>query len=149
MTTQKQITDFLANDPIAMAGVSRNPKKFGFTAFKELKGKGLNLIPINPNADEIEGEKVYRSVKDLPDEVMALLVFTKKNQTQSVLQDAKEKGIKHIWVQQMSDTPEALSVLEGTDINLITKQCIMMFHEPHSIHKFHREIKRFFGGLPK
>jgi predicted CoA-binding protein len=149
MTTQKQITDFLANDPIAMAGVSRNTKKFGYTAYKELKGKGLNLIPINPNTDEIDGEKSFRSVSDLPDNVKALLVFTKKDQTKLLVQEAKKKGIKHIWIQQMSDTPEAIAELNGTDINLITKQCIMMYHEPHSIHKFHRGLKKLFGALPK
>jgi len=149
MTSQKQISDFLANDPIAMAGVSRNPKKFGFTSFRELRGKGLNLIPVNPNADEIDGVKAYKSISDLPENVNALLVMTKKSQTLSVVKEAKEKGIKNIWIQQMSDTPEAIIELEGTDINVITKQCIMMFHQPHSIHKFHKGIKKFFGGLPK
>jgi len=149
MTSQKQITDFLANDPIAMAGVSRNPKKFGFTAFKELRGKGLNLIPVNPNANEIDGIKAYKSISELPDDANALLVMTKKDQTLSVIKEAKEKGIKNIWIQHMSETPEALAELEGSDINLITKQCILMFYEPHSIHKFHKGVKKFFGGLPK
>jgi len=149
MVTQQQIADFLANKPIAMAGVSRNPKKFGFTSFKELRGKDLDLIPINPNADEIDGVKAYRSVDDLPQEINALLIMTKKDQTAEVVRSAKSKGIKHIWIQQMSDTPEALAELKDTDVNLISKQCIMMYHKPHSIHKFHRNIKRFFGRMPK
>ncbi len=49
-----------------MAGVSRNPKKFGFAAFKELKEKGMNIIPVNPYADEIHGSKVYHDIKSLP-----------------------------------------------------------------------------------
>ena len=57
MNSLKQINQFLDNQPIAMAGVSRNPKKFGYTAFKELKGKGMKIIPVNPEADEIMGEK--------------------------------------------------------------------------------------------
>jgi len=149
MVTQQMISDFLANDPIAMAGVSRNPKKFGFTAFKELRKKDLNLIPVNPNADEIDGVKAYKSVEELPDNIQALLVMTKKDKTAGVVRSAKEKGIKHIWIQQMSDTPEALAELKDTEINLISKQCILMFHKPHSIHKFHRNIKKFFGRLPK
>ena len=149
MVTQQQINDFLANDSIAMAGVSRNPKKFGYTAFKELRGKGLNLVPINPSAVEIDGEKVYHSVAELPEGVNALLVMTKKDKTLEVVKSAKEKGIKHIWIQQMSETPEALAELDNSDVNLISKQCILMFHEPHSIHKFHRNIKKFFGRMPK
>lgn len=149
MITQQQISDFLANDPIALAGASKNKKKFGFTAFKELTDKGLNLIPVNPNADEIYGVKVVQEIKDLPNKVNALLVMTKKDQTLSVVQEAKEKGIKHIWIQQMSETPEAIEEFKGTDVNLISKQCVLMFHEPRSIHKFHRNIKRLFGRLPR
>ena len=48
MVTKKQIEEFIAAEPIAMAGVSRNPRKFGFTAFRELKEKGMNIIPVNP-----------------------------------------------------------------------------------------------------
>jgi len=149
MVTQQQITDFLANKPIAMAGVSRNPKKFGYTAFKELREKGLDLVPINPNADEIDGIQVYPSVNDIPQEIKALLVVTNKEQTAEVIKSARKKGIKHIWIQQMSETPEAIETVKGADINLISKQCILMYHRPHGIHKFHRNIKRFFGRLPK
>lgn len=149
MVSQQQITDFLANKPIAVAGVSRNPKKFGYTAFRELRDKELDLIPINPFAEEIDGVKAYKSVDDLPQDVKALLVFTKKDQTAAVIKSAREKGIKHIWIQQMSDTPEAIDQIKDTDINLIIKQCILMHHRPHSIHKFHRNIKKFFGRMPK
>lgn len=149
MVTQQQISDFLANDPIAMAGVSRNTKKFGYTAFKELRTKGLNLVPVNPHGGDIDGLKAYRSVDELPAEIKALLVMTKKDRTADVVRSARDKGIKHIWIQQMSETPEALAELKDTDINLISKQCILMFHKPHSLHKFHRGFKKLFGLLPK
>ena len=51
----QHIQDFIASEPIAMAGVSRDPKKFGFAAFRELKEKGMNIIPVNPYATEIHG----------------------------------------------------------------------------------------------
>lgn len=149
MVTQKQISDFLAHDVIAAVGVSRNPKKFGYTVFKELRQKGLNLIPVHPQTDEIDGVKTVPSVMDLPEEVQALYITTGKNNTLEVVRQAREKGIPHIWIQQTSDTPEALAVFEGTEVNLIHKECILMHHQPHSIHKFHRRIKGFFGRLPK
>jgi hypothetical protein len=49
----------------------------------------------------------------------------------------------------MSDSDEALKELHGTDINYITGQCILMFYKPHSYHKFHGFLKRFFGRYPK
>ncbi len=149
MASLKQINEFIAAQPIAIVGVSRNPKKFGASAFKELKEKGMKLVPVNPVADEIMGEKSYRSVKDLPSEVQGIIVFTKKDKTASVVREAKEKGIKQIWIQQMADSKEALDELRGSDINYITGECILMHYKPHSIHKFHGVIKKFFGRYPK
>jgi len=149
MTTLKQINEFLESQPIALVGASRNPKKFGYTAFKELKDKGMKIIPVNPKADEILGEKSYQSVKLLPPEVQSIIVFTKKDQTASVIREAKEKGIKQIWIQQMADSKEALDELKGSGIKFITGECILMHYKPHSIHKFHGSLKKFFGRYPK
>ena len=149
MTTLKQINDFIESQPIAMIGVSRNPKKFGYAAFKELKEKGMKIVPVNPVAEEILGEKVYPNIKMLPSDVKGIIIFTKKEKTADVVREAKEKGIKHIWIQQMADTKEAISELKGTDINYITGECILMHYKPHSIHKFHGILKKFFGRFPK
>jgi len=148
MATLKQIEEFLGSGPIAMAGVSRNPKKFGFAAFRELKEKGMNVIPINAHADEIHGSKVYRDVKSLPDNVGGLIIMTNKQQTAGVIREAKEKGIKHIWIQQMAESKDVLKELEGSGINYITKECILMHYKPHSIHKFHAAIRKFFRTFP-
>jgi predicted CoA-binding protein len=149
MVTLLQINEFLASEPIAMAGVSRNPKKFGFAAFKELKEKGMNIIPVNPNADEINGSKVYHDIKSLPENVRGLIVMTGKDQTAGVIREAKEKGIRQIWIQQMAENKEALKELEGSGINYITKECILMHYKPHSIHKFHAALKKFFRSFPR
>jgi predicted CoA-binding protein len=149
MATLKQINEFLGYQPIALVGVSRNPKKFGYSAFKELKEKGMNVIPVNPEADEIMGEKSYRNVKLLPSDVKGIIVFTKKDKTAEIIRDAREKGIKQIWIQQMADSKEALDELKGSDINYITGECILMHYKPHSIHKFHATLRKFFGVFPK
>ena len=149
MATLKQITDFLDSQPIALVGVSRNPKKFGYSAFKELKEKGMNLIPVNPAATEIMGEKSYQNITQLPSDVKGIIVLTKKDITASVIREAKEKGIKQIWIQQMAESKEALDELKDSDINFITGECILMHYKPHSIHKFHRGLKKFFGSFPK
>jgi predicted CoA-binding protein len=112
MATLKQIEDFIAAQPVAMVGVSRNPKKFGQMAFKEI-------------------------------------IMTKKDQTAAVVKEARNKGIKNIWIQQNSDSKEAIKELEGSNINYITGECILMYHKPHGFHKFHRAINKFFGKYPK
>jgi predicted CoA-binding protein len=149
MATLKQIDDFLDSQPIAMVGVSRNPKKFGYAAFKELKEKGMKLIPVNPIADQIMGVKSYPNVKALPSGVNGIIVFTKKDKTAGIIREAKEKGINNIWIQQMADSKEALDELRDSGINFITGECILMYYKPNGFHKFHGRIKKFFGGYPK
>jgi uncharacterized protein len=149
MTTLKQINDFLESQPIALIGVSRNPKKFGYTAFRELKEKGMNILPVNPEADEIMGCRSYHNISLLPPEVQGIIVLTKKDRTASVIREAKEKGIKKIWIQQMADSKEALAELKDSGISYITGECILMHYKPHSIHKFHRNLKKLFRMFPK
>lgn len=149
MIALSQIEEFLNSEPLAMVGVSRNPKKFGFTAFRELKEKGMNLIPVNPHATEIHGSKVYPDIKSLPKEVRGLIIMTKKDLTASVIREAKESGLKQIWIQQMADSKEAVNELKGSDINFITGECILMHYKPHSIHKFHAGLRKFFRRFPK
>lgn len=149
MVALKQIEEFLSSEPIAMVGASRDPRKFGFTAFRELKEKGMNLIPVNPFAREIHGSKAYPDIKSLPPEVKGLIIVTNKDKTASVVKEAKESGLKQIWIQQMAESKEALNELHGTDINFITGECILMHYKPHSIHKFHAGLKKFFRRFPK
>jgi predicted CoA-binding protein len=75
--------------------------------------------------------------------------MTGKDQTAGVIREAKEKGIRQIWIQQMAENKEALKELEGSGINYITKECILMHYKPHSIHKFHAALKKFFRSFPR
>lgn len=149
MTVLTNIQNFLQPKKLAIAGVSRNTKKFGFTVFKELKGKGFEVFPINPNTEEIEDNKCYKSINDLPDDVKHLHIATKKDLTASLVQQAIDKGITSIWIQQGSDTPEAVKLANEAGINLIHKKCILMYAEPvKGIHGFHRFLTKVFGVYP-
>jgi uncharacterized protein len=145
----EQIDSFLSAKKLAIAGVSRNPKKFGHQVFTELRQKGYKVIPINPTTKEIAGEPCLKSVDELPADIESLLIITPKGQTDIILRQAIQKGIKNIWVQQMSETPETLKIAEEHSKEIIYGKCIFMFTEPVSIHKFHRGIMKLFGALPK
>ncbi|NQU85544.1 MAG: CoA-binding protein [Mariniphaga sp.] len=150
MITLNQIQKFLKPKKMAIAGVSRNPKKFGGNIFNEFKNKGYELYPVNPNTEEIYGEKCYKSIDDLPSDVEHLYIVTPKNETAEVVKSAVEKGIKMIWIQQGAETEEAIEIAGGNNIPLIYKKCIYMFAEPvNSIHKFHRFCVKAFGAYPK
>ena len=148
-TSRKSIEQFLEGRKLAIAGVSRDPKKFGHVVYLDLKKKGFEIYPVNPETDTIEGQPCFQSVSSLPADVKHLLVITPKNNTLDVLKEAIGKDIDNIWIQQMSDTREALDYLKDKQVRLVSKQCILMWTEPVSgFHKFHKTLKKIFGSLP-
>nr|WP_321406695.1 CoA-binding protein [uncultured Carboxylicivirga sp.] len=148
--TKDQINSFFNSESIAIAGVSRNEKKFGRMIFTELKKNGYNVIPVNPSSSEIDGQTCYSDITKLPDHIESLLIATPKDQTDEILRQAINKGIKNIWVQQFSNTDETLNIAEEYDKEIIHKKCIFMFAEPVAgVHKFHKTILKVFGSLPK
>jgi len=150
MVTLNEIQKFLEPRKLAIAGASRNLKKFGGVVFKELRERGFELYPINPNAEEIQGIKCYKSVDEIPADVVHLLILTSKEDTGAVVQSAIKKGVKMIWIQQKSETPEAIKTIEKAGIPLIYNKCIMMFAAPvKGFHGFHRFLAKSFGAYPK
>ena len=147
---RKVIESFLSSKKIAIAGVSRNSKKFGYTVYKELTEKGFDVYPINPNTDSLGGTPCFQSISALPSDVKNLLIVTRKDQTTGLVREAVSNGISSIWIQQMSETPEAIQYAEENKVNLISRQCILMWVEPVAgFHKFHRSLKKLFGLLPR
>ncbi len=150
MVTKTSIDNFLSKKEMALAGVSRNKKKFGNQVYVALKDKGFNIVPINPNTEDIAGTKCYPDVASIPEGTDRLLIMTPKDATSKLVDEAIKKGIKHIWIQQDSDTTEAVKMARDADVNLIHKKCIMMFAEPvKGIHGVHRWFAKLFGTLPK
>ena len=150
MVTRKEIDNFFESKKLAIAGVSRNKKKFGYQVFNDLSKLGYDVYPINPNADTINDKKCYNNVSVLPPEINSLLILTPKSETDAVLRDAINNGITNIWVQQMSDTKDTIRIAEEYQKEIINKKCIYMFAEPvMGVHKFHRAILKLFGMLPK
>jgi uncharacterized protein len=144
----KDIARFMAAGKYALAGVSRDPKKFGNVVFRTLLKKEMDVVPVNPLAEEIGGVKCYNSINDLPSDIKAIILMTPGEETLSSVRFALAKGIKDFWIQQGAESKEAIEELEKEDINLIHHECIMMFWKPDGIHSFHRFLKKIFGHLP-
>jgi uncharacterized protein len=151
MITKAQIELFFSKPGIALAGVSRNPRKFGFQVLKTMmEKKKYDLYPINPHTDEIAGLKCYRDIASLPAGVNSIVILTRKDKTEETVKQCVQKGIKNIWIQQSGHTLEALREAKGSGANVIYGKCIMMFAEDvQGFHKFHRSIYKLFGSLPK
>jgi uncharacterized protein len=144
----KNIGDFLNAGKFAVAGVSRDPKKFGHVVYTTLRKNNMDVVPVNPNPLVIDGIEAFKSVSDLPSDVKALIIVTHPEETISVARDAINHGIKNIWIQPGAESRKIISELEKENINLITRECILMFCKPSGIHGFHRFLRKIFGGLP-
>jgi hypothetical protein len=149
VTSQATIDSFLQSKEIAVIGVSRSGQKFGNTIFRELRDKGYVVYPVNPHADEIEGTRCYRSVRELPDTVEGIVVVVKPEQSEQVVREAAAAGIGKVWLQQGAESREALAACDELGTPVVSRNCILMFVEPvESIHKFHRFLRRIFGKMP-
>ncbi len=142
------IKDFFSTNSIAIAGASRNAKKFGNIVCRKLKEKGFNIYPVNPSGESICDLQTYKEIADLPTEVQHLIILTRKDRTTEIVKQAIAKGIQNIWIQQMSDSPEAIEIATEAGIHLICGKCLFMYAEPvEGMHKFHRGCKKLFGQL--
>lgn len=149
MTSQKSIDEFLSCNNIAVVGVSRRSSKFGNVIYKELKKKQFNVFGVNPNMDNIEGDKCYKNLNELNGKVDAVINVVSPSQTEDVVKEAYSIGVKNIWMQQGSESDSAIKYCKENGINEIHKECILMFAEPvKSIHSFHRWIWKVLGRLP-
>jgi predicted CoA-binding protein len=150
MATLSSIESFLAPKQLAVIGVSRNPKKFGRVVFESLKEKGFSVYPVNPHTDNLNGEPCYKDINSLPDEVDRVYIVTPPEKTAESVRGVLNKGIKNIWIQQNSESSEALEMIRDTDVNLIHNQCILMYANPvKGAHRLHRFFNKLFGKYPK
>jgi predicted CoA-binding protein len=142
------IQDFIKSKNIAVVGVSRNDKKFGNLAYKELKERGYQVYAVNPAMKEFQGGPCYPDLSALQGKVEAVLLTVRPEQGKAVLEQASQAGIKQIWVQQMAESAELLESGRQLGLSLITGKCILMYAPPvRSFHKFHRTINMIFGKL--
>jgi uncharacterized protein len=148
MSKKEIIDNFLNSGRIAVAGVSRSNKKFGNIVYTELKKKGYNVVPVNPDLPEVSGEKCYASVNDIPGDLDAVVTVIPPAGTVNLLKDIKRRDIKIVWMQSGSESEAAIDVCKSNGIDAISGECILMFTQPEGIHKFHRFINKIFKKLP-
>jgi predicted CoA-binding protein len=145
MTVVQQVEDFLAQKRIAIVGVSRTANDFTRGLFNEFVKRGYDVVPVNPNATEIDGHACFASVRDINPPVGSVLVLTPAAAAAQVVKDCGEAGVKQLWLHKgegigaVSD--EALALAKQYGMNVVNGFCPFMFLPNSSF--FHR-IHRFF-----
>ena len=150
MASKAEINDFLAQQRLAVVGVSRAGRKFGNMAYRELRAKGYQVIPVNPRAETVEGDECFPSLKALPESVDGVLIVVPPAETENVVRDAAEAGIRRVWMQQGAESASAIQFCNQNGISTVHGECILMFAEPAPFfHRLHRWVWGLLGRLPK
>ena len=120
-------------------------KPFPKLSYKNLRKAGKKVFPVDlSGADEVEGDKAYASLDDLPEEVEGIMVEVPKELTMDVVKDVVKLGVKDLWLHMKSDTPEVLALCKDEKIRVRYGTCGVMYTQQgasyHSIHKWIMKI---------
>jgi uncharacterized protein len=151
MTQSRQaVTEFLAQRTLALAGASREGKKFGSAVLTSLRAKGYRVLLVHPNAAALEGIPCVKSLRDLPEPVGGLVIVVHPEETLKLVREAAEAGITRIWMQTGAESAEAIALCKEHNISVVYGECILMFAEPAEFfHRAHRFVRRVQGKLPR
>jgi len=149
MATRSSVEQFLSQKSLAVAGASRGGKKFGNAVLKDLRKKGYAISLIHPEAKEIEGLPCHASISELASQVGGLVLVVPPEQTKRIVHEAVAVGIRNIWMQQGSESPEAVQLCQEKGTNVIHGECILMYAQPRAIHAFHRWLWKVLGKAPQ
>jgi len=149
MTRQDAVDDFLSQKTLALVGASRSGKKFGNAILKELKAKGYEVLPVHPEAKEIQGTPCFASLAVLPKPVGGVVLVVPPRQAETLIEEAVKAGIPRVWLQQGSSSPEVLALCARKGLTVIHGECILMFAQPAGgVHRFHHWLWGVLGKLP-
>ena len=152
-TMKEAAAAFLANERIAVTGVSRTPKTHGSNnVYKRLRERGYEVFAVNPNADEVEGDACYQDLKSIPGGVQAVVIGTRPEIAEDTMRECAELGITQVW---MHRGPGAGSVSDAAteygrkhDITVIDGGCPLMF--PPTADFGHKVMRLIYAGhVPK
>lgn len=134
--TSEAASTFLASERIAVTGVSRNPEGHGGnTVYKRLRDRGYDVFAVNPNADEVEGDRCYHRLADIPDGVDAVVMATAPESVGATMRECVDLGITQTWMHRAfgagSVDEEAVAYGREHGVTVIDGGCPLMY-EPTS-----------------
>ena len=116
---------------IAVIGISPKEDRPSYIVASYLKSKGYRVIPVRPDGEEILGEKVYHSLSEIPKEISVdvLDIFRKSEEVPPIVEEAIQRGIKVVWMQEGVIHKEAWEKAEKAGSKVIMDRCIKKEHQ--------------------
>ena len=150
---QEAAAAFLASKRVAVTGVSRTPKTHGSNnVYRRLRERGYQVFAVNPNTDQVEGDRSYQDLKSIPGEVDAVVIGTRPEIAEDTMRECAELGIKHVWMHRGPGTGSVSDAATGYGrahgITVIDGGCPLMFGPTADFgHKIMRLV--YAGHVPK
>ena len=124
--TMKDI--LLSARTIASVGLSSNQEKESYWIVAYLKEQGYRIIPVNPTADEILGEKAYPDLESVPEKIDVVQVFRKPEDVPAVVDSAIKVGAKVVWMQEGIVHEEAAQKAREAGLQVVMDACMRATH---------------------
>jgi predicted CoA-binding protein len=120
---------------IAVVGASRDPRKAAGSVPEGLQRRGFRIIPVNPYADTLFGERVYRSLLDVKEKVDVVDVFRPAPDTPEVARQAAAIGANALWLQLDIRSDEARRIAEEAGMDYVEDECTAVVASLYRIRK--------------
>jgi len=155
MTTLAQKAElFLGQSRIAVAGVSRTKSDAANLIYRRLKARGYQVVPVNPNASQVEGDACSPRLAAITGGVSAVVIVTRPQIAEEIVRQCPGAGVRHVWMHRSlvhggsSVSDEAVEFCETHGINVIPGGCPLMFGRTADVgHRCMRWIMRVSGRL--
>jgi len=129
MNNDKEMKDILLSArTIASVGLSSNQEKESFWIVSYLKEQGYRIIPVNPTATEILGEKAYPDLSSVPEKIDVVQVFRRPEDVPPVVDEAIKVGAKVVWMQEGISHAEAAANARAAGLQVVMDACMRATH---------------------
>lgn len=137
-TPKKEIVNLLKSaKTIAVVGLSSNPEKDSYHVAEYLLKQGYDVIPVNPNQEEILGRKSYPSLMAIPEDIKIDIVdiFRKPEDVPPVVDEAIKRGTRAVWMQEGIVNNVSGKKAKEKGLIVVMGKCIMKTHFENQIEK--------------
>jgi predicted CoA-binding protein len=124
----KDIADLLGekNVTVAIVGANNHPSKYGYVIYRDLKRKGFKLFPVNPHTAEVDGDRSYATLAEIPERPAIVNFVTPPKATLEILKQCVSLDLKNVWLQPGSESPEVMEFVQENNFNYLAHACIMV-----------------------
>ncbi|SFS08767.1 hypothetical protein SAMN05216559_3508 [Halomicrobium zhouii] len=128
--SDEDLREILDHDTIAVVGCSTTPGKAAHDVPAYLQNQGYQIIPVNPFADEVLGERAYDSLTDVPDEIDVVDVFRPSKEVEGIVDATLERDdVTAVWLQLGIEDDEAATRAEDAGLDVVQDRCMKVEHE--------------------